>query len=259
MGIKYIDIGLNLFSRQYAGREDEIVRDASEAGVGIIITGSSETSSSLAAGYVRDHEGIYATAGIHPHDAKSFGKDTMARLRSWISENPRIVAVGECGLDYDRMYSPKEVQLEVFERQVELAEELGKPLFLHEREASADFATILKRHRTVCERAVVHCFTGNAATAEEYLSLGCRIGITGWVCDERRNADLLEALSTIPANRLMAETDGPYLKPRIRGLKDPNRPEYIVHVVRRIAEIKGLDEEVLRAQILKNTREFFGI
>ena len=259
MEVSSIDIGLNLFSKQYAGREDEIVSSTAAAGVGIIITGSSEKSSEQAQLYVREHEGIYATVGVHPHDAKSFTKDTASHLHSWICENEKIVAVGECGLDYDRMYSPKDVQLEVFEKQLSLAEELKKPLFLHERSASEDFAKILKRHSSVCERAVVHCYTGDRETAEEYLELGCMIGITGWVCDERRNAELLDALTVIPKERLMAETDGPYLKPRIRGLKDPNRPEYIVHVVRKIAEVKGLEEETLRLQLLKNTKEFFGI
>jgi len=257
--VRYIDIGLNLFSRQYAGCEDEIVSAAAAAGVGIIITGSGERSSAQAERYVREHKGIYATVGVHPHEASSFGPDMPKRMESWIRNNPGIVAVGECGLDYDRMYSPKEAQLRAFEAQAELAEGLEKPLFLHEREASEDFLGILKRHAGICRRAVVHCFTGDRKTAESYLELGCMIGITGWVCDERRNADLLDALKGIPEERLMAETDGPYLKPRIKGLKDPNRPEYIVHVIRKIAECKETDEEELRIRILKNTKEFFGI
>ncbi len=258
METKYIDIGLNLFSKQFAGQEDAIVTRAAEQGVGMIITGSSERSSAQAANYVKKHPGIYATAGVHPHDAKSVDQLTMDHLRKLMQSSEQMVAVGECGLDYDRMYSPKDVQLRVFEQQIELAEELKKPLFLHEREAAADFTEILKRHKEICARAVVHCYTGTRATAEQYLDLGCMIGITGWVCDDRRNGELLEALKVIPVERLMAETDGPYLLPRgIKGLKNPNVPENIVYVVKKIAEVKGVEEEILRAQIIENTKIFF--
>lgn len=260
MKTKYIDIGLNLFSKQFAGQEDEIVTRAAQQGVGMIITGSSEHSSAQAADYVKKHPGIYATAGVHPHDAKSVDKLTIDHLRKLMQSSDQMVAVGECGLDYDRMFSPKDVQLRVFEQQIELAEELNKPLFLHEREAAADFTEILKRHKAICPRAVVHCYTGTRATAEQYLELGCMIGITGWVCDDRRNGDLLEALKVIPVERLMAETDGPYLLPRgIKGLKNPNVPENIVYVVKKIAEVKGVEEEELRLRILDNTKRFFAI
>lgn len=258
METNYIDIGLNLFSKQFAGQEDEIVTRAAQQGVGIIITGSSEHSSAQAASYVKKHPGIYATAGVHPHDAKSCDKLTIEHLRKLLQSSAQMVAVGECGLDYDRMFSPKDVQLKVFEQQIELAEELNKPLFLHERDAAEDFAEILKRHKDICSRAVVHCYTGTKATAERYLELGCRIGITGWVCDDRRNGDLLEALKVIPVERLMAETDGPYLLPRgIKGLKNPNLPENIVYVVRKIAEVKGVEEDELKRTLLENTRKFF--
>ncbi len=256
---KYVDIGLNLFCEQFAGREEEIVRDGAEQGVGIIITGSSERSSRKAAAYVRTHEGIYATAGIHPHDAKSWNDKTLDTLRQLIKSSDNMVAVGECGLDYDRMFSPREKQLFVFEEQIKLAEELDKPLFLHERAAAEDFAAVLSRHREICRRAVVHCYTGDKATALKYLKLGCMIGITGWVCDERRNGELLEALDIIPPERLMAETDAPYLIPRgIKGLKNPNVPRNIIYVVRRLAQIKGLKEEELSSILLDNTRRFFG-
>ncbi len=257
---KYIDIGLNLFSEQFAGREDETVRRAADKEVGMIITGSSERSSRKASAYVKDKEGIYATAGVHPHDAKSWTGETADKLRQMLKSSANMVAVGECGLDYDRMFSPKEKQLYVFEEQIKLAEELDLPLFLHERDAAEDFAQILGRHRDICKRAVVHCYTGDKATALRYLKLGCMIGITGWVCDERRNAGLLDALDIIPPERLMAETDGPYLLPRgIKGLKNPNVSENIVYVVRKLAEVKGIDEEKLREILLANTRSFFGI
>ena len=296
---RYIDIGVNLFSSQFEGRENGIVEKATEAGVGMIITGSSLRSSSMAAEYVTAHnEGLWArgaqeshlpreralqgfeehprednapeqlnaafpvfsTAGVHPHDAKSCDDRTIDALRKILTEHDSVIAVGECGLDYDRMFSPADIQRFWFERQVELAEELGLPLFLHERAASGDFREILARHRGVCERAVVHCFTGTRQEAEQYLELGCMIGITGWICDERRNADLLEAMKSIPAERLMAETDAPYLKPRgIRGLKGSNVPENIRYVAERIAAEKQMETETMRQILLDNTRRFFEI
>ncbi len=257
--MRYIDIGLNLFSEQYRGREEEIYKTAAENDTAFVITGSSEHSSKLACAFAGEHKDVWATAGVHPHDAKSYTEESTRLIRRLLSENESCVAVGECGLDYDRMYSPKDVQLWAFEEQLRIAEEYDRPLFLHERAAAEDFAGLLKKYPGRCGKAVVHCFTGDAKTAETYLSLGCMIGITGWVCDERRNADLCGALSVIPPNRLMAETDGPYLKPRNAGLKGDNRPEYIEYVIRKIAGIKGIEEDTLAEILLENTRKFFGI
>ena len=257
--MKYIDIGLNLFSKQFAGREEEILKRAGEMEVSFIITGSSIRSSEAAARFSEAHEGVYCTAGIHPHEADTASEDALRRIRRLL-DKPCVIAAGECGLDYDRMYSPKEAQLKCFERHLVFAEECGKVLFLHERAASEDFTALMKEHAAAAERSVVHCFTGTAAEAEGYLSLGCMIGITGWICDERRNGDLKDALKTIPVDRLMAETDGPYLLPRgIKGLKNPNLPENVVYVVRKIAELKDMDEEELRTALLENTKRFFGI
>lgn len=272
MELKFMDIGVNLFSSQFAGREREIAERAAESGVGVIITGSSLRSSRQAAEfaevYNKEREAgnektrfpVYSTAGVHPHDAKHCDEDTIAELRKTLTGHASAIAVGECGLDYDRMFSPAEVQRLWFERQIALAEELELPLFLHERAASEDFSAILAGHPDACRRAVVHCFTGTRKEAERYLELGCMIGVTGWVCDERRNGDLLEALQSIPAERLMAETDAPYLKPRgIKGLKGSNVPENIRYVVERIASEKHMETEKLAEILLNNTRRFFGI
>ncbi|MCR5210646.1 MAG: TatD family hydrolase [Lachnospiraceae bacterium] len=261
MEIRYTDIGLNLFNDQFRGKENTVIDNAYAAGVRVIITGSSLHSSLCAAEFCAGSrkEKVYFTAGIHPHDAKSCDKAALEKIKEIIQANKeRIVAVGECGLDYDRMFSPKDIQLKAFEEQIEVAEWSGLPLFLHERDAADDFIRILEKHRDVAKRAVVHCFTGNRDTAQAYLSLGCLIGITGWVCDKRRNAALVDALDIIPAESLMAETDGPYLLPRgIKGLKNPNVSENIVYVVKKMAEIKSADEESLRRQILENTERFF--
>ncbi|MBQ5330006.1 MAG: TatD family hydrolase [Oscillospiraceae bacterium] len=255
--IRYIDIGLNLFCSQFEGSEEEIAENALNEGVDFIITGSSLKSSTKAAAFAQSHKGACFTAGIHPHDARSVDERTMGQLEKLLVM-PGAVAVGECGLDFDRMFSPADVQKRVFEKHLELAQITGKPLFLHERSAAVDFYTILSSAPELAKRSVVHCFTGDEATAEMYLKLGCMIGITGWVCDDRRNGDLLKALKIIPPDRLMAETDAPYLLPRGKGLKNPNLPENIKYVVDKIAEVKCINKELLRRKILENTIGFFG-
>ncbi len=257
MNTEYIDIGTNLFSDQFDGKRDQILNDAASFNTVAVITGSSHRSSRQALDYVHEHGG-YCTAGIHPHTAREATDSVMADIRTFALD-PQVIAVGECGLDYDRMFSPADVQRKVFERHLEIASEINKPLFLHERSAHDDFYKILSEYPELCSRAVVHCFTGNEREAEKYLSLGCMIGITGWICDDRRNADLLRAIRIIPPDRLMAETDAPYLMPRIRGLKSPNVPQNIRYVVTRIAHEKCMSEASLKVQILNNTRKFFSI
>ncbi len=257
--IKYIDIGLNLFCDQFAGKEEQIASDALANGVGAVITGSSERSSAAAAAFAESHKGFYSTVGVHPHDARNCSEKTLDVFRDLVRTNKSIVAVGECGLDYDRMYSPADVQRKWFEAQVELAEELDLPLFLHERSAAQDFAAILECHPKKAQRAVVHCFTGDRETALRYLDLGCMIGITGWICDDRRNRELLDAIRVIPAERLMIETDAPYLLPRGYKLKNPNLPQYLPYIAARIAKEKGMDEDILTQTFLENTIRFFGI
>lgn len=170
-----------------------------------------------------------------------------------------IKAIGEIGLDYDRMYSSKESQMKCFENILEIAEGYHKPLFLHEREAVNDFIKILSRHESLCNRAVVHCFTGTEETAREYLDLGCYIGLTGWICDNKRNQDVIKALDIIPMEKLMVETDAPYLTPKGYGLSSRNIPNNVIYVVKKIAEVKGLPVEKVRETVYKNTLSFFSI
>lgn len=258
MEIKYIDIGTNLFNDQFKEKEEEIVDSAASASTAIIITGTSIKSSKQAAAFVKDKTGIWSTAGVHPHAARTCNEKTLDQLRELL-QNSNVVAVGECGLDYDRMFSEKEVQLKWFEKQIELAEEVKKPLFLHERSAASDFASVMKSHPDICRKSIVHCFTGDGNTVEQYLELGCYIGITGWICDDRRNKDLLDAIKVIPINRLMAETDAPYLTPKGFGLSRINVPDNIRHVVDRIAMEKNMDIEEVRKTLLENTIQFFGL
>lgn len=209
--------------------------------------------------FVRTHE-AYGTVGIHPHNADTARKEDFVRIEQMLSSNPKLVAVGECGLDYDRMYSTRENQLRCLDHHIMLAEALGKPMFLHERDAAKDFAARFEKRPDVCRRSVVHCFTGDRRTVERYLSMGFSIGITGWICDDRRAAPLREAVKAIPLSRLLIETDAPYLTPRnVPGLARTNVPQNIVYVARELAKYMGVSEEEIIRHARENTERLFGL
>ncbi|WP_323736376.1 TatD family hydrolase [Methanosphaera sp. ISO3-F5] len=260
--MELIDIGLNLMHKSYDKDRLDVLREARKVGVTkSIITGSSIRSSISAVEYARGNSCVYATCGVHPHDAKTCDENTIDTLRK-LAEEDCVVAIGECGLDYNRNFSPQPVQRKWFEKQIELAEELDMPLFLHDRESYDDFAKIMRKHSKVASRSVVHCFTGTKYEAEDYLDLGCYIGVTGWICDERRNDELLKAIKVIPPERLMIETDGPFLLPRDlspKPKKNRNDPKYLPHILKRIAKEMNMDYEELGDIVTSNTRKFFKI
>lgn len=260
----FIDIGVNLMHRSFHADREEVVRRASEAGVEpLIVTGTSLRSSEEAAAYIgRQAAGtLYSTAGVHPHDAKQCSRETIDRLRR-LAASPQVVAIGECGLDYNRDFSPRDAQRVWFEAQVELACELGMPLFLHEREAFGDFARILARYVGRYPAAVVHCFTGTGAELDAYVSMGLYIGITGWICDERRGVHLRELVKRIPSDRLLVETDAPFLTPRDLRPKPAdsrNEPAFLPHIVRTIARCAGRPFEEVAAETTRNAERLFGL
>ncbi len=256
--MKYYDIGLNLFCKQFPDPE-RIVADAENHEVCCILTGTDMEENKKINDFVKSHE-VFGTAGIHPHNADRAKQEDFQLIEKIIAENNRIVAVGECGLDYDRMFSTKENQIRCLEKHILLAEKLDKPLFLHERSAAADFVKRFKRHPDVCKRSVVHCFTGDKATLEKYLSMGFSIGITGWICDDRRGKDLREAVPIIPLDRILVETDAPYLTPKnVSGLDRTNVPQNIKYVVRDLAKYMKVSEDVLMENARKNTERIFRI
>lgn len=256
--IKYYDIGLNLFCRQFPEPE-KIIDNAKAAGVCCILTGTDRKENRKIDGFVRTHD-AYGTAGIHPHNADSAAKEDFELIEKIIRENDRIVAVGECGLDFDRMFSTKENQIRCLEKHIVLAERLGKPLFLHERDSAEEFVKRFKKHPEICKRSVVHCFTGDRKTLEKYLDMGFSIGITGWICDDRRGKELREAVKLIPLDRILIETDAPYLTPRnVPGLGRTNVPENIVYVAKELAKYMGVEEEELILRAKQNTERIFGI
>ncbi len=256
-----IDIGINLMHEQFRHDRLEVLQKSIRAGVSpLIITGTSVQSSKKAAEFATQYpKYLYSTAGIHPHDAKSCDETTIESLRQ-LCKNPQVVAIGECGLDYDRDFSPRDIQQKWFKAQIELAIELDKPLFLHERAAFNDFIEILKGYPNIGQRCVVHCFTGTKEELEAYLELGCMIGITGWICDERRGQSLREIIPLIPDDRLMIETDGPFLLPRNLSVKpneNRNEPIYLPHIANEIARLRRQFSALVTNNTTANAKRFF--
>ncbi|MBU6420996.1 MAG: TatD family hydrolase [Gammaproteobacteria bacterium] len=256
-----IDIGANLTHDSFDADRDEVIHRAQEAGiVQFIVTGGDVEHSRKALELCRIWSGVlYCTAGTHPHQAKGFDATAPVALQRLLAE-PEVVAVGECGLDYFRNFSPQDQQRRAFETQLELAEETGKPVFLHQRDAHGDFISILRHWRPRLSGAVVHCFTDGEQELRDYLTLDCHIGITGWICDERRGSHLRELVRQIPADQLMLETDAPYLLPRDLNPKPRthrNEPVYLAHICEVTAACVGKSTEQLAAETAANTQRFF--
>lgn len=259
----FIDIGLNLTHDSFDVDREEVVQRAIDAGVSqMILTGASEEGSRAALDLARKYPGrMYSTSGVHPHHAKECGEGTIAILRE-VAAAKEVVAIGECGLDFFRNFSSPAIQEEWFEKQLELAIETALPLFLHERDAYPRFGEILKNYAGRIKGAVVHCFTGSQEALRAYLDLGCLIGITGWICDERRGLALRELVRLIPLDRLMVETDAPYLLPRDlkpRPRSQRNEPCYLPHVTRVVASCMGRDLDEVAQATTENAQRFFGI
>lgn len=259
----YTDICLNLMNRQYEQEQDAVVARAVEAGVEkMIVTGTSIPASVQAAKFVQKYPDVlYATAGIHPHDAKRFTSGDLETLKQLVAQ-VQVVAVGECGLDFDRMNSSVEAQERCFIAQLELAKETGKPLLLHERGAHERFVEIMEGYPELIERSVVHCFTGTKEEMLDYLDRGFYLGITGWICDKSRGEALREAVKHLPLDRVMIETDGPYLVPKdLKPRPKPwrNEPKYLPHIAKTLAEFMDVPEEALIQASTQNAKRFFGI
>jgi TatD DNase family protein len=255
------DIGVNLTHKSFRADTKAVLVRARDAGVTrMVVTGTSLDGSEDALEIARQHL-LHATAGVHPHEAKTLDSHRLAQLRRLATE-PEVVAVGECGLDYDRNFSPPEDQRRAFEMQLELACDLDKPVFLHERSAHEDFVRILERFRPRLSRAVAHCFTGTAEELDAYLALDLHIGITGWICDERRGTHLRALIGRIPPKRLMLETDAPFLLPRtLRPAPKTrrNEPSFLPAVLDTVAESVGRSREQVAAETTQAAIEFFNL
>jgi TatD DNase family protein len=258
-----IDIGCNLTHDSFDADRREVIEAAGAAGVNhLVVTGATESESVAAADLAEHWPGtLTATAGVHPHHAGDLGHDTETVLAE-LHRLDHVVAVGECGLDYFRDICPRPQQHKAFERQLQLAIACQKPVFLHQRDAHDDFLAILKDHRPHLAAAVVHCFTDTRQALLDYLELDCHIGITGWICDERRGVHLKEFVHEIPADRLMIETDSPYLKPRDLRPKvktHRNEPQWLPWIARTVADARGVSAEQLADETTQTARAFFNL
>ena len=256
-----IDIGANLSHDSFDSDRDAVLQRAREAGiVQMVVTGASREHSPKALALAQQHPGfLFATAGVHPHHAVEYTDECDAELRA-LHAHPEVVAVGECGLDYFRDFSPRPAQRRAFERQLQIAVETQKPLFLHQREAHDDFIAMMKDFDGKLGPAVVHCFTGTRKELFDCLDRDWHIGITGWLCDERRGLHLRELVPHIPANRLMIETDSPYLLPRTVRPKPShhrNEPKYLAHIVEELARDRGEEPAMTAHHATTNARRFF--
>ena len=257
------DIGANLAHDSFDADRDAVLQRAADAGVTrIVVTGSSRNSNTGAAALAEKNPGhLYATAGVHPHHASDYDDATDAQIRR-LSQQPGVVAVGECGLDYFRNFSPRDAQLAAFRAQLDVAVDTGMPVFLHQRDAHDDFVEVLESTLPKLSRAVAHCFTGEHESLREYLAMGLWIGITGWICDERRGAHLKDIVSIVPDDRLLIETDAPYLLPRTITPKPASRrnePAYLPEVVRVVAAARGQTEEHIARITHENAARFFDL
>jgi TatD DNase family protein len=256
-----IDIGANLSHSSFDHDRDALLQRARDAGVArIIVTGASREHSPLALELARQHPGeLFSTAGVHPHHATEYTAECDAEMRALL-EHSEVVAVGECGLDYFRDLSPRPAQRRAFEMQLQIAVDTQKPLFLHQRDAHADFMALMKNFDGRIGPTVVHCFTGTDAELDDYLAAGWHIGITGWLCDERRGLHLRELVKRIPADRLMVETDSPYLLPRTvrpHPSHRRNEPMYLAHIIEELARDRGEDVQATAAATVATAQAFF--
>lgn len=261
--MELIDIGVNLTDAAFDEDRAAVLQRAWAAGIDHMVL--TATSLDLCAAVqdlcTADPLRLSCTAGVHPHEARHWASGSTADLRA-LMQHPAVRAVGECGLDFNRDFSPREQQVRCLEAQLELAAETGLPVFLHERDASERLLDILRSTRDHLSRAVVHCFTADRRALFGYLDLDLHIGITGWICDERRGTGLQQLVRDIPADRLMLETDAPWLLPRTlspRPKDRRNEPAFLPEIARQVAACRGEPVERLAAASTANARAFFGL
>jgi TatD DNase family protein len=271
VGHSLIDIGANLTHKSFRQNIQQVLQRASQGQVShIIITGTSLSASReanrLATRYNQEQQlvKLYSTAGIHPHEATRHSTyNYREQLVDLLQKNQTIVALGECGLDFDRNFSLPDDQRRVFDTQLQVACEFNLPLFIHERSASADMLSMLEKYAQHENfRGVIHCFTnGSLDVLQRYLSLNLYIGITGWICDERRGKDLAKLIPHIPLDRLLIETDAPFLLPRniTKPWPDHNEPSYLSYVVKKLAECYSVSIDEIAKHSTENAKKLFNL
>lgn len=262
-----IDIGVNLSNNRFKDDIGETLERAQNANITqLVLTGTSIAESRDVIKLCEQFEQpfanmLYATVGVHPHHADEFNSQSLAELDA-LTGHQSVVAIGETGLDFNRNFSAKAAQISAFESQLELAAKHQMPLFMHERDAAKQQLEILREYRDHFTRGVIHCFTGDRDTLYSYLDLDLHIGITGWICDEKRGQELKNLVANIPLNRLMIETDAPYLLPKTMDIKPKNRrnePAFLPWVVKEIADNRPESMDEIARQTRATTKQFFNI
>lgn len=253
----FVDSHAHLDDRKYDGDREEMLQRAQDRKIcNIINVGYDLPSSRRSLALAAKYDFIYAAVGVHPHDAAEAGENYLQELREMAAQ-PKAVAIGEMGLDYYRNLSPKEIQQRVFREQIRLAAELEKPIIIHDREAHGDVMTILSEETLGQAKGVLHCFSGSLEMARECLKMGFYLSIAGPVTFHNANK-LCEVAANVPLDRLLIETDAPYLTPEPhRGKR--NESAYVAYVGQRIAEIRGIPVEELAAATTANAKRLFKI
>ena len=254
------DSHCHLEDKSYAKDLDAVIERARNAGVTRMMSiGVNRRTSAQAVSLAESRQGVYASVGVHPHDVKNCSDFTLQNLID-LTKNQKVRAWGEIGLDFNRMYSGPKDQEKWFERQLEIAGRLGFPMIFHERDSNGRFLEILKNQGQAHINGVVHCFSGNQEELEQYLALGLYIGITGIVTIKSRGVQLRQLVPIIPADRLLVETDAPYLvpAPKKNSIRR-NEPAFVKSVLLKLAEVRNEDPEELAKKVWENTCRLYGL
>ena len=250
------DIGANLTSSHFSKDLDVVLNDSLTAGVEkICITSSNLDDVKNAKKISEKYKNLYYSVGFHPHNAKDFKIEFLKDMSVYLNDS-KAICLGEMGLDFNRNFSSKEEQILCFESQLSLANSISKPLFLHQRDAHEEFLSVLDNHK-FNQKLIVHCFTGNLSELEEYLKRDFYIGITGWVCDLKRGKELRECINQIPEDKLLIETDSPYLSPRKKIRR--NEPKFLIDVAEEVATLRNETKESIINSSYKNSLNFFNL
>lgn len=258
--MRIFDSHCHLDDDSYSADLDQVLERAGQAGVmAMMVAGVDLASSQRALTLARRHAGLFASVGVHPHDAGKCSDTVLGRLRK-LAAHPEVRAWGETGLDFNRMYSPRKDQEYWFARQLEIGAELNLPMIFHERDSQGRFLQILKDHWHDRRRGIVHCFSGSRAELEAYLELDLYIGITGILTINSRGLELRDLVLQVPENRLLVETDAPYLTPTPQRNKfRRNEPAFVRTVLEKLAQVRGRDFHQLAQTVWDNTCRIFGL
>ena len=257
--MKIFDSHCHLDDKSFKNDFDQVLQRAHDSGVMRMMTiGINKRTSEQAVSLAQTHNGVFASVGVHPHDVKNCSESILTELIALATDRQNVLAWGEIGLDFNRMYSPRRDQEKWFVRQLVTASDLELPLIFHERDSHGRFLDILKNHKSKGFHGVVHCFSGNQYELDQYLALGLHIGITGILTIKNRGSQLRKLVTGIPSDRLLVETDAPYLVPAFyRKQARRNEPAFVKSVLLKLAEVRKEEPEELAELVWENTCKLY--